>query len=813
MPWTCTHCESINTDDAVVCVVCDSKNPATIKVIAVAAGSRHNLALTQTGKVIAWGDNSHGQCTVPTHVTDIIAIAGGSQHSLALSKYGVIYAWGSNVDGQCTLPAGLKTATHIYAAGDVSAALCDGTPLLWGRINDGPCDIPALCTDVTTMAVGRVHTLALTKSDKLFAWGRHESTIADVADLYAAPGSIITKRFLEKIQFWKEAPPKKPSTFDVIGIACTDTHSVVLTSDGQITRWNADGLLPKLHHPNLRTITASEAWIAGIMSAGEAFLWVNDTLTTIPFVEPITEIALGETHAIALSRSGNVMLWGSGTHGQTTLPAELESSSEHKPRVNTSFSDSALHPSDAVREDEGKSSPVFERDKPRTSLHHTFRPPATTPPESPATTIELVKPSSRPVSKPTLPSLFLEPIWVCVHCDSNNTHTSTRCDICDRHRYAPSVAKSASDSSTPASVPEAATVKVTATTPPSRPISKPTPPTPVVEPIWVCVHCDSNNSHTSTRCDICDRHRYAPSVAKSASDSSTTGSVPVAATILERSMDSVVRRSPAIVAGDYHVVILLPDGAVVAWGQNTHAQTEVPAPIHDITAIAASADHTVALDRNGVLHGWGSNNHGQLTLPILHRPRRCIATGRLHSITLQEDGILTWGSNSHGQTDVPVHLVDVQSVAAGWHHSLAITSDGKVVAWGDNSHGQSKPPPRVFDVIAVAGGKQHSVALRADGRVVAWGRRTEGQAHAPPPTHTCIAIAAGANHTLALLANGKVHAWGANEEGQCRVPPSLDNVIAIAAGVNYSVALTADGRIHSWGRKDRPQTSKVFLLE
>ena len=47
-------------------------------IIAISAGSRHSLALNKNGMVIAWGDNSGGQCDVPSECHDnIIGISAG----------------------------------------------------------------------------------------------------------------------------------------------------------------------------------------------------------------------------------------------------------------------------------------------------------------------------------------------------------------------------------------------------------------------------------------------------------------------------------------------------------------------------------------------------------------------------------------------------------------------------------------------------------------------------------------------------------------------------------------------------------------
>ncbi|MCL1904563.1 MAG: hypothetical protein FWG19_00355 [Methanomassiliicoccaceae archaeon] len=76
------------------------------------------MALTNDGKVYAWGYNSDGQLGIGTadndshstpvqvkgvggsgNLTDVTAIAGGEKHSLAIID-GTVWAWGGNGDRQ-----------------------------------------------------------------------------------------------------------------------------------------------------------------------------------------------------------------------------------------------------------------------------------------------------------------------------------------------------------------------------------------------------------------------------------------------------------------------------------------------------------------------------------------------------------------------------------------------------------------------------------------------------------------------------------------------------------------------------------------
>ena len=56
--------------------------------MAVAAGANHSLALTTSGTVVAWGDDSKGQIDVPSGLSNVIAIAAAGFYSLAVTSDG-----------------------------------------------------------------------------------------------------------------------------------------------------------------------------------------------------------------------------------------------------------------------------------------------------------------------------------------------------------------------------------------------------------------------------------------------------------------------------------------------------------------------------------------------------------------------------------------------------------------------------------------------------------------------------------------------------------------------------------------------------
>ncbi len=205
-----------NTTTASALVPVAVSTPAGVTFTAVAAGGDHSMALSSTGVVFAWGANTHGELgngtttsistpvaiTAPTGV-QFTAIAAGTGHSLALGTDGQVYAWGFNASGQlgnglnsdsltpilASLPAG-TTISSIAAGGSHSLALsATGTVLAWGSnvfgqlasplVGSNPVDsaIPAVPTGLppatafVSIAAGEHSSYALTSVGVPWVWG------------------------------------------------------------------------------------------------------------------------------------------------------------------------------------------------------------------------------------------------------------------------------------------------------------------------------------------------------------------------------------------------------------------------------------------------------------------------------------------------------------------------------------------------------------------------------------------------------------------------------------------------------------------
>ncbi len=229
-----------------------------------------------------------------------------------------------------------------------------------------------------------------------------------------------------------------------------------------------------------------------------------------------------------------------------------------------------------------------------------------------------------------------------------------------------------------------------------------------------------------------------------------------------------------IAIGEMHILSLLSDGTVKAWGTNTNGQLgdgtttlrETPITISTLNNVVGISTknggyHSLALLSDGTVKSWGLNTNGQL------------------------------GNNSTSQENSPVtvnNLSNVIDISAGANHSLALLNNGTIMAWGLNTSGQlgdgtiiQRNEPvlvsGIANAVAISAGYTHSLALLSDGTIKAWGSNNNGQLGNTTNTNsltpvsvsdisTAVAISAGNEYSLALLSNSRLMSWGYNNVGQ-----------------------------------------------
>ncbi|MEI7733285.1 MAG: immunoglobulin domain-containing protein [Verrucomicrobiota bacterium] len=315
-------------------------------VKAVAAGMQFLLALKTNGAVVAWGKNSVGQTNVPVGAqSGIMAIAAGWLHCLALKTNGAVIAWGDNSAGQTNVPPGAQSGVVAIAAGyNFSLALRnDGSVVAWGDNSVGQTNVPAgALSGVGAIAAGHNHCLALKADGSIVAWGDNSfgqtgvPAAAQSGVLAVAAGmqfSVALRNDGAVVVWGNYSHVPTGAQSGVVAIAAGGQHILALKSDGSILGWGYDYFgqtdFPVMAPSGVASLAAGWGFSLALKTNGMVVAWGHNYFgqaeVPIPAQSGVLAIAAGEYHSLALKTNGAVVAWGDNSVGQTNVPPGAQS--------------------------------------------------------------------------------------------------------------------------------------------------------------------------------------------------------------------------------------------------------------------------------------------------------------------------------------------------------------------------------------------------------------------------------------------------------------------------------------------------------
>ena len=243
------------------------------RVTEVACGDGFSVALTDTGRAYSWGYTragiGHGALVeqlTPRRIEALAgmriwAVAAGEAHCLALADMGAMYSWGEGTFGQ------LGHGDHVDQL----------TPR---RVEE------LINVRVTAVAGGHRHSLAVSGTGALYSWGRGEEGQLGHGDQLHQPLPKVVEAL---------------GQVAVHAVAASGRHSLALSEAGEVYSWGAgeDGQLGHGDDEDQR----EPVRIAGLGGVC------------------VSAIAGGHHHSLAIGSEGAVYGWGVG--GEATLGLEL----------------------------------------------------------------------------------------------------------------------------------------------------------------------------------------------------------------------------------------------------------------------------------------------------------------------------------------------------------------------------------------------------------------------------------------------------------------------------------------------------------
>ena len=361
-------------------------------VVALAPASNHTIVLKSDGTVLSWGYNLKGQLgdgtivqsTTPVQVSglaDVDCIAADGLHGMALKEDGTVWTWGNNQYGQLgngtsgnyqMVPVQVAGISRVASmeGGQTHTVVCKSDTTVWawgnnnyGQIGDGTSGnfrtMPVLVsglTEVSSVAAGTYHSLALKSDGTVMAWG--SNSLGQLGD--GTSGNTRT------------SPVTVSGLSGVVAIAAGSYHTVALKSDGSVWVWgrnnygqlgidatdsNPHPLPERVMGPegvgwleNIIAVGAGEARTVALKDDGTVWSWgdnssnqlgdgipsYTEVLSEVPvqvvgvggsgWLGGVVAVSAGNLHTVALLSDGTLVAWGNNSKGQIgdgTIAANL----------------------------------------------------------------------------------------------------------------------------------------------------------------------------------------------------------------------------------------------------------------------------------------------------------------------------------------------------------------------------------------------------------------------------------------------------------------------------------------------------------
>lgn len=295
----------------------------------VAAGRFHSVALKNDGTVWAWGSNFHGQLgdgtttdrTRPVKVQGldgqkVVKIAAGEGHNLALTEGGDVYAWGLNADGQLgdgtmtdrTRPVLVQGINIPTLARDISAGKfhsfavlentgSGGDPLVaWGLNGDGQLGDGTTTKRLTPVAVDLPwFSLGGSEIKEIEGAGYHSLLVKDDGTAYAWGNNRDRQLGAGSTADFHSRPVQMTGGFtNVARLSGGDFYSVAVRNDGT-------------------------AWAVGnnkFGQLGDGSTVNSATAVQVSGLSGLVDVDAGANHSLVRKSDGSVWAWGSNTYGR-----------------------------------------------------------------------------------------------------------------------------------------------------------------------------------------------------------------------------------------------------------------------------------------------------------------------------------------------------------------------------------------------------------------------------------------------------------------------------------------------------------------
>ncbi|KAF3913236.1 hypothetical protein AA313_de0208393 [Arthrobotrys entomopaga] len=312
------HIEDAHVPTAILPPVLSSTSDITI----ITGGNHTFLVSHPTSSIYSVGDNTYGQCAVPTTSTPTQPvtsftpipppplpptqtasswtplISAGWQFTILHSSNNTLYACGNGPRGELGLGPSTLTSSSP-------------TPIP---------SFPPPSTAIVGLSSSVEHTLALLSDGTLYGWGNGRK--GQLGILPAGEKYIYSPT---KLQI------SIPDGFELAGTSAGRDFSAFISRQGDVyvtgsDKWGVVRLNPGVRYPGWKGFGAGWGAVYVLTAEGKVIAWGRATHGQMPpdGMPELDRIAVGSEHVIAVGKDEKLYAWGWGEHGNCGVLGEGE---------------------------------------------------------------------------------------------------------------------------------------------------------------------------------------------------------------------------------------------------------------------------------------------------------------------------------------------------------------------------------------------------------------------------------------------------------------------------------------------------------
>ena len=237
-------------------IMCSSGSRFDIYDVQVYCGGSHSAMLINHSLQL-WGSNSRGQLGPRIIPSNVIGISLGHEHSLILLDSGLVLAFGDDSHGQCSGDSiGASAGEGPLKINMISKFLIYKNQSNFDEAvnwNSLYCNIKGVASKAS-IELQKVATCTTEKIIQVFAGVKHSAALTEVGSIYCWGGGRNAEYLLCQRVPWTPRLDQDVSSATIIDVALGCNHTVIIDSCNRVWTWGSNN-----SHLQLGRLTSSKA--------------------------------------------------------------------------------------------------------------------------------------------------------------------------------------------------------------------------------------------------------------------------------------------------------------------------------------------------------------------------------------------------------------------------------------------------------------------------------------------------------------------------------------------------------------------------